>query len=69
MNMGRGTGPWGSWRVAARALVTLMAVQYLPCILHLQATYRAPGDWLVRQSRVHLAHYSCCRLLEGRDGD
>jgi hypothetical protein len=33
------------------------------------ATYRAPGDWLVRQGRVHLARYSCCRLLEGRDGD
>lgn len=33
------------------------------------ATYRAPGDWLVRQSRVHLANYSCDRLLDGRDGD
>lgn len=33
------------------------------------ATYRAPGDWLVRQGRVHLANYSCGRLLDGRDGD
>jgi hypothetical protein len=33
------------------------------------ATYRAPGDWLVRQSRVHLANCSCEGLLDGRDGD
>lgn len=33
------------------------------------ATYRAPGDWLVRQGRVHLANCSCDRLLDGRDGD
>lgn len=33
------------------------------------ATYRAPGDWLVRQGRVHLADYGCRNILDGRDGD
>jgi hypothetical protein len=73
MKIGKGTEPWGNWRVAARALVTLMAIQYLPLSLCLRglraATYRAPGDWLVRQGRVHLANYSCYGLFDGRDGD
>lgn len=68
MKMGKGTGPWGSWRVAARALVTLMAIQYLLPTGN-GATYRAPGDWLVRQGRVHLSDSSCCNLLDGRNGE
>jgi hypothetical protein len=39
MKMGKGTGPWGSCRVAARALVTLMAIQYLPLYLCLYLYY------------------------------
>ena len=47
-----------------------MGLQYSFTLLFAStATYRAPGDWLVRQSRVHLAHYRCDRLLDGRDGD
>jgi hypothetical protein len=45
-----------------------MAIQYLLPTTS-GATYRALGDWLVRQGRVHLANYGCCSFLEGRDGD